>query len=60
MYYLKKDFDKAFEWERISIEERSPSSYMFNIDLFYTNEFFNDARHQAILKEMGFDVDGGI
>lgn len=54
MYYLKEDFDKALEWEAKSIDERSPSCYQYNIKLFFTKEYFEDPRHQAILKKMGF------
>jgi class 3 adenylate cyclase/tetratricopeptide (TPR) repeat protein len=53
LYMNLGDLDKAFEWERRAIEERTPSSYLFNIKLFYDEDFFNHPRHQQVLSEMG-------
>jgi tetratricopeptide (TPR) repeat protein len=54
IYLQNDDFDKAFEWEERAVQERSPSAYLFNFSLFFPDDYFNDPRHQATLKEMGF------
>ena len=43
LYSNLGDYDKAFEWGARVIEERSPSAYLYNIDIF-----------QALLSAMDF------
>jgi len=53
VYRVSGQNDEAFKWQRIAFEERAPSAYLFNIPMFYEDDFFNDPRHQEILKGMG-------
>jgi tetratricopeptide (TPR) repeat protein len=54
IYYLKGDYQKAIEWEEKTIEARSFGAYLLNIAIFYDKEYFEGAKHQQILKKMGF------
>ena len=53
MYYIKGDYANALIWEEKTVEGRYPSAYMFNIPLFYNDDFFNSPGHQKLLREMG-------
>ncbi|HKI77002.1 MAG TPA: protein kinase [Ignavibacteriaceae bacterium] len=54
IYYLKGDYQKAYEWEEKSIATRSFGAYLLNIKIFYDKKYFNSPEHQKILKKMGF------
>ena len=54
IYYLKGDYQKAYEWEEKSIATRSFGAYLLNIRIFYDKKYFNSPEHQKILKKMGF------
>ena len=54
IYMAKGDYKKAIEWEEKTIEAKSPSAYLMNIDLFYDKKFFESPEHQQILRKMGF------
>jgi serine/threonine-protein kinase len=54
IYYLKSDYQKAYEWEEKTIEARSLGAYLLNINIFYDKKYFESQEHQRILKKMGF------
>ncbi len=54
VYHLKGDYVKAIDWERKSVEQRSPGAYLMNISMLYDKAFYESAGHQQILKQMGF------
>jgi class 3 adenylate cyclase/TolB-like protein/Tfp pilus assembly protein PilF len=54
IYYLKGDYQKANEWEKKAITERSSDAYLLNITIFYDKKYFEGTAHQQILKKMGF------
>ena len=53
IYYLKRDYQKAAEWEAKAIDVKSTGAYLMNIDIFYDKEYFESKAHQENLKRMG-------
>jgi tetratricopeptide (TPR) repeat protein len=54
IYQFNGNFEKAIEWERKALAQRSPNAYNFYIPFGALKEFYNSPEHQQIIREMGF------
>lgn len=55
IYQMNGNFEKAIEWEKKALEQRSPNAYNFYIPFGADKEFYNSPEHQQIISEMGFN-----
>ncbi|MDX1470202.1 MAG: hypothetical protein R3213_01795 [Flavobacteriaceae bacterium] len=54
VYYNLGEYEKALEWANRSIDEKAPSTYLMNIELFVTQEFLEDERFKEVRRRMNF------
>jgi Tfp pilus assembly protein PilF len=54
VYLEKGDLDSFFYWMKKSIEEKSPSVYLYNIDVFYSDELLNSPRFIELKNQLYF------
>lgn len=52
VYYLNGEIDKALDWAEQCVAEKEASSYLFNIDLFYSDDLIQHPRFIQLKKDM--------
>jgi TolB-like protein len=55
IYRFKHDYPKALEWEEKTLQQHSPSAYLFAIPFQFlgNDDFIKSQGHQKILRELG-------
>ena len=56
VYLDKGDLDSFFYWMEKSITEKTPSVYLYNIDVFHENELSNNPRFIELKNQLNFPV----
>ena len=55
VYYMKGDLDTALDWAERCLEDKEAGSYLFNADVFYTEDMLNHPRFIQIRKTLKFE-----
>jgi TolB-like protein len=55
-HFNKGDLDSFFYWMEKSITEKTPSVYLYNIDVFHENELSNNPRFIELKNRLNFPV----
>ncbi|WP_223035026.1 tetratricopeptide repeat protein [Hanstruepera marina] len=54
VYLDKGDLDTFFYWVEKSITEKAPSVYLYNLDVFFSEEIWNNPRFIALKSQLNF------
>ena len=54
VHYINGDMELALDWAEITLKEKSPGLYQFNIDLFVKEDLLKQPRFIKIMEEMNF------
>lgn len=54
VYLDKGDLDSFFYWVEKSVKEKAPSVYLYNLDVFFSEELWNDPRFIELKSTLNF------
>lgn len=54
VYYVNNELEVALDWAEICLEEKEANSYLFNADVFYTEDMLKHPRFIELKKKLKF------